>query len=77
MLYALDSGVSGENLCRLRTSLENSLQKSWNEDPITKEEAFSLTGKSVNDTLKQAYDLADRISPILATSKSIMETLGL
>lgn len=71
MLYALDSGVSGENLCRLRTALENSLQKSWNEDPITKEEAFSLTGKSINDALKQAYDLADRISPILATSKSI------
>lgn len=71
MLYAIECGVEENHLASLRAELEKSLQRSWYEEPITKEKALLLTGMSANDLLKERYDLADRIAPILATSKSI------
>lgn len=71
MLYAIDNGVSGPQLESLRTGLESSLQRSWCDEPITKEEAIKMTGESNDSDLGRAYDLADRIAPILATSPII------
>lgn len=71
MLYAIDFGISGEQLESLRTGLEFSLQQSWHEEPITKEQAIELTNRSSDSDLGRAYDLADRIAPILATSPII------
>jgi len=71
MLFAIDNGVQGEDLERLRQRLEESLQQSWQAEPISKENALSLTGKPEDPELNRAFDLADRIAPILATSPII------
>lgn len=71
MLYAMDRGVTGERLENLRAGLEASLQQSWQEEPIPKDDALKLTGKHDDPNLGRAYDLADRIAPILATSPII------
>lgn len=71
MLYAIENGVSAKQLESLRTGLESSLQQSWCEEPITKEQAIELTGMHSNSDLGRAYDLADRMAPILATSPII------
>ena len=70
-LFAIDHGVEGEQLEHLRSNLEISLQQSWKDDPITKEDALKLTGKESNPDLGRAFDMADRIAPILATSPII------
>lgn len=71
VLYAIEHGVAGEKLESLRTGLERSLQQSWQEEPILKTNALELTGASNDGNLARAYDLADRIAPILATSPII------
>jgi predicted KAP-like P-loop ATPase len=71
MLYAMERGVTGEQLEILRTRLEASLQQSWQEEPIPKDEVIELIGKQDDSDLGRAYDLADRIAPILATSPII------
>jgi len=71
MLYAIDSGIAPDKLEALRVGLENSLQQSWHEDPIEKNTALSLTGETQESDLAILYDLADRISPILASSPII------
>ena len=68
MLYAIDYGISTEKLEDLRMGLEESLQQSWHADPIEKDAALALTGESSNSNLASLYDIADRISPILASS---------
>jgi predicted KAP-like P-loop ATPase len=71
MLYAIEHGLVGEQLENLRAGLEKSLQQSWQEEPILKTKALELTEKSGDENLARAYDLADRIAPILATSPII------
>lgn len=71
ILFAIDFGLQDEKLEHLRESLEISLQHSWKEDAITKEEALKLTGNATNADLARAFDMADRIAPILATSPII------
>lgn len=71
MLYAMDRGVTGKRLENLRAGLEASLQQSWQEEPIPKNDALKLTGNHDDPNLGRAYDLADRIAPILATSPII------
>ncbi len=51
--------------------MEESLQQSWQNDPISTEDALDLTGASNNEDLIRAFGLADRIAPILATSPFI------
>lgn len=71
MLFAMEQKINQENLEKLRRILEDSLQKSWQEDPIDKTEALELAGIDVNDDMANAFDLADRIAPILANSPVI------
>jgi len=71
MLFAIDHGVESKQLEDLRNGLEGSLQQSWKEEPITKEEALRLTQMEGDAELARAYDLADRIAPILAASPII------
>jgi predicted KAP-like P-loop ATPase len=68
ILFAIDHGIENEQLEHLRTSLEKSLQQSWKDDPISKEDALNLTGHKDDLALARAFDVADRIAPILATS---------
>ncbi len=71
ILVAIDFGVKDEQLEHLREELEKSLQNSWNEDQISKENVLKLTGKANNVELARAYDMADRIAPLLARSPFI------
>lgn len=71
MLYALDHKLPQDKLEDLRHGLETSLQASWKSDPISRHEALLLTGESETSDLAKAFNLADRIAPILATSARI------
>ena len=71
MLFAIDYGVSGDQLERLRSGLETSLQQSWQQDPISKNQALALMDRADDVKLARVFDLADRIAPILAQSPII------
>ncbi len=71
MLYSIEAGVTGTQLEVLRQGLETSLQQSWKQDQISKNDALELTGKSGDVDLARAFDLADRIAPVLAQSPII------
>ncbi len=71
MLFALASDIQKDILEKLRSELERSLQKSWQEPPIEKETALALIEKSEDTTFIKMFELADRIAPILATSPFI------
>jgi predicted KAP-like P-loop ATPase len=71
MLFASDHGLDDVALDVLRSKLEGSLQQSWQEEPITREEALATINASSNGDLIKAFELADRIAPILATSPII------
>lgn len=71
LLYALDLGVGDEQLEILRQGLEEALQRAWRDDPITRDEAIKLVGKAQPSGLSEAFELAERIAPILASSPMI------
>lgn len=71
MLFASASDIQKDILEKLRSELERSLQKSWQEAPIEKETALALIEKSEDATFIKMFELADRIAPILATSPFI------
>ena len=71
MLFASAYNIQKDILEKLRSELERSLQKSWQEAPIEKETALALIEKSEDATFIKMFELADRIAPILATSPFI------
>ncbi|MFM5128231.1 P-loop NTPase fold protein [Aeromonas veronii] len=71
MLYAIDHRLPEDKLNMLREGLEKSLQHSWKDDPITRQDALALTGQSEDGDLARAFSRADRIAPILANSPII------
>jgi len=71
MLYAVDARLSVEKLDRLRTGLEQSLQQSWKDEPISRQDALILTGESEDSALARAFSRADRIAPVLSNSPII------
>lgn len=58
---------------KLRTGLEKNLRLSWKEDPISVEKALLLLDSDGPSTfnLLNDFTVADRIAPLLATSKSV------
>lgn len=71
MLYAVDHGLSSDKLDLLRKGLEEALQQSWKDDPISRQDALALTGESEDGALSLAFARADRIAPVLANSPII------
>lgn len=71
MLYAVSHGVSKDKLEALRAGLEESLQQSWREEPISRHDALALTGEGEESDLAMAYDRTDRIAPVLSNSPII------
>lgn len=71
MLYAIDLDVGSEQLEILRKGLEEALQKAWCDDPISRDEVMKLVGKPHPKGLSEAFELAERIAPILANSPMI------
>lgn len=70
MLFAIANKVKKEDLEKLRGQLEKSLQEAWKEEPISKEDILNLIDNPSED-LKNNFDLADKIAPILAHSPLI------
>ncbi|HGN8628853.1 TPA: P-loop NTPase fold protein [Klebsiella aerogenes] len=71
MLYAIEHGLKGEKLTKLRDGLEKALQQSWKDEPITRQDALKMTGESEDSNLALAFARADRIAPLLANSPII------
>ncbi len=71
MLLALQNGIGENALEKLRGKMEESLQQSWKEDPIETDSLINLLDAQDNENLIEAFELADRITPILATYPSI------
>ncbi|PAV95930.1 KAP family P-loop domain protein [Hafnia paralvei] len=71
MLHAVNEGVEEHLIEELRAALEKSLQESWHEDPMKKEDALRILKSDNNTELARAYDQVDRIAPIFATSPII------
>lgn len=71
MLFAIEHGFDASTLSALRSVLEESLQQSWQKDPISRHEALSAINASDNEDIVSAFELADRIAPILAKSSMI------
>ncbi|WP_412503200.1 P-loop NTPase fold protein [Shewanella chilikensis] len=71
MLYAIDLNLPKDKLEKLREGLENALQQSWKDEPITRQDALMLTSESEDSILAKAFARADRIAPLLANSPII------
>jgi predicted KAP-like P-loop ATPase len=71
MLFAIECRINEDVLEKLRCELERSLQLSWKENPIKIDKLLEITGDENKENLRNAFELADRITPILATSPSI------
>jgi predicted KAP-like P-loop ATPase len=76
LLYASIHETYGKQQVKietLRTGLEKNLRLSWKEDPISVEKALLLLDSDGPSTfnLLNDFTVADRIAPLLATSKSV------
>lgn len=71
MLHAVNAGIKSNLIEKLRVALEKSLQESWHEDPMRKEDAIKILESEGNLELERAYDQVDRLAPIFATSPII------
>lgn len=71
MLFAVDHKLSDEKLKLLRSELEKALQQSWKEEMTSRADILKVMNETDNDNLVNAFELADRIAPILATSPMI------
>ncbi len=71
LLHAVNSGIKEDLIEDLRLELEKSLQESWHEDPMKKEDALKILQCEGNLELALAFDQVDRIAPIFATSPII------
>lgn len=71
MLYAIRHRVHTDKLEKLRDGLETALQQSWKDEPISRQDALTLTGEHDDDDLATAFARADRIAPVLANSSVI------
>jgi predicted KAP-like P-loop ATPase len=71
LLHAVNSGVDENLIEDLRLALEVSLQESWHQDPMKKEDALKILECEDNIELAIAFDQVDRIAPIFATSPII------
>lgn len=71
LLYAEMHKVSPADLENLRNELIDSLRQSWHKRPLEAKEALQVLGRSKKDAISASFDLADRISPLLAHSSSV------
>lgn len=71
LLHAVNARIDDDLIEELRLALEKSLQESWHEDPMKKEDALKVLKCESNLELAIAFDQVDRIAPIFATSPII------
>ncbi len=76
MLYAIDHRLPTDKLEKLRSGLEEALQQSWKDDPITRQDALILTGESEDGDLAGHFlvqIVLHRYSPTPLSSTEIPE----
>ena len=71
MLYTLEYEINKDKIEDLRKTLENNLRSSWKDEPIARDVLLNLFDIEDQVKLKRQFELADRISPLLATSPLI------
>lgn len=71
LLFADAANVGPTAVEALRRGLEDNIQKSWKDEPISRKEALALLGGKATGELETAFEIADRLAPILANSSSV------
>lgn len=71
LLFAEDLGVAAKARESLRAALTEALSQSWHKSPLERAAALELLGAAKTDDLANAFDLADRLSPLLARSSNV------
>lgn len=72
LLFASAGGkVSKEQIEILRSGLESNLRSSWRDDPIGTDAAIALLGQGALAAIADAFRIADRLAPLLATSSLV------
>lgn len=71
LLFSEDLGVAEQPRESLRAALAEALSQSWQKSPLNRAAALEVLGAHATDALKNAFDLADRLSPLLATSSNV------
>jgi predicted KAP-like P-loop ATPase len=71
LLFAAAGGVEKERLEKFRVALERNLQEGWKEESITTKQALDLLGEGPSGEIAQAFEIADRMSPMLANSSKV------
>jgi predicted KAP-like P-loop ATPase len=71
LLFAEDLSIAAEAREALRAALTEALSQSWHKSPLERASALELLGASRADNLANAFDLADRLSPLLARSSNV------
>lgn len=59
------------SLEKLRAALEDNLRKAWEAKPLTTVAALSLVGAATDGEIAKAFDTADRLAPLLATTSTV------
>ena len=71
LLFADAAHIDASLLEALRKGLETNIQNSWKDEPIERTEALALLEGHATADLETAFEIADRLAPILASSSSI------
>jgi predicted KAP-like P-loop ATPase len=73
LLFAGRAGVGRDAVEALRGALIDRLRRSWSgEEPISVEEALRLVERGPEDSLRQAFEMAERMAPLLARSSRVL-----
>jgi predicted KAP-like P-loop ATPase len=71
LLFSEDFEVPSEPHEGLREALTEALSQSWQKSPLDRAASLKLLGTAQTDVLASAFDLADRLSPLLARSSNV------
>jgi predicted KAP-like P-loop ATPase len=71
LLFAEDLGASLVAREKLRAALSDALSQSWHKNPLDKVAALAVLGTPGVEGLDAAFDLADRLAPLLAKSSNV------
>jgi predicted KAP-like P-loop ATPase len=71
MLFASAAGANEKNVEALRVGLENNLRMGWSQEPLTTGQVGALLGGSLTDSVRESFDLADRMAQLLAVSSNV------
>ncbi len=72
LLFASASaGVDEEQVAKLRETLGANLRQAWSDEPLSVRKALEALSATPSQELAAAFDMADRMAPLLANSSAI------